>query len=204
MRRATLFAIALAAAMPAGTSAGAWFLYPDRQDPEKWIVEIEKPYGDVVPLRLLPVAINAPARPATGQPPLLFRWRYGREAEGSAFLALDDSGRGSIEFEFFVREPIDGQRLGAAAVLVAGDGSPLHTFLAQTEAVGVGFEGGMKRQRIRLSLDRSPDWWRNVGAIAFFTMRYYPQQELDDTEVSAAMRRAVENFTQGRGSEQRE
>jgi hypothetical protein len=202
MRRATLLAIILAAAMSAGTPAGAWFLYPDREHPEKWIVEIEKPYGDVVPLRSLP--LNPLALSAAGQKPLSFRWRYGREAEGRALLILDDNGRGSIEFEFLVREPIDGQRLGAAAVLVAGDRTPLHTFLALTDAVDVGFEDAAKRQRIRLSLDRSPDWWQNVGSIAFLTMRYYPQQELNDAEVWAAMRRAVQNFTQGRGSEQTE
>lgn len=202
MRRVILCAIVLAAAMSAGKPVGAWLLYPDREDPEKWIAEIEKPYGDVVALRSLP--LNPLTRSTARQKPLSFRWHYDRAAEGRAFLAIDDNGRGSIEFEFLVREPIDGQRLGAAAVLVAGDGTPLHTFLALTDAVGVGFEGGAKHQHIRLSLDRPPNWWGNVGAIAFLTMRYYPQQELDDTEARAAMRRAVQNFTQGRGSEQTE
>ncbi|MFI0845336.1 hypothetical protein [Mesorhizobium sp. IMUNJ 23232] len=190
--------------MPADKPAVAWLLYPDRDDPQRWIVEIEKPYGDVVSLRFLPVALNAPSPSASGQPPLLFRWRYGREAEGSAFLLPDKEGHGGLEFEFLAREPIDGQRLGAAAVLVAIDGAPLHVLFALTDPMNGSFENGAQRQNIRLSLDRPPEWWRNVEAIAFFTMRYYPQQELDDEEAWAAMRRAVGNFTQGRGTEQRE
>ncbi|MDQ6436427.1 hypothetical protein RB623_20445 [Mesorhizobium sp. LHD-90] len=186
--------------MSAGKPADAWLLYPDREDPQRWIVEVEKPYGDVVPLRLLPLAIDRAAGRPGRQPPLTFRWRYDREAEGSAFFILDESGRGSLQFEFLAREPIDGQRLGAAAVLMKADGAPLQTVFALSDAMDVA--SGAQRQRIPL-IGRWADGSQEVDAIAFFSMRYYPQQELGEEEVWAAMRRAVGNFAHWRGTAQR-
>ena len=203
MRRIHLQAIAVAAVLAASAPAYAWLIYTDRDDPSQWVVEIEQPFGDVVSLRSLPHPFNKVVQPAPLTEPLLYRWRYGREAEGMAYLDVDGSGRGRMEFEFIVREPINGQRLGAAAVLVAKDGTPLHTFYARADTVGDAFAGGARHHHVSMMLERAPEWWGKVDAIAFFNMRYYRQKALSDDEVWAAMRRAVANFSKGQGTEQR-
>jgi hypothetical protein len=203
MRRAMLWATIMAAALTAGGSARAWLIYTDRDDPSQWVVEIDRPYGEVVALGSLPPPFNTLVQPPGEPQPPIFRWRYGREARGMAIFAADKGGRARIGFEFILREPIEGQRLGAAAVLISGDGTPLHTFYARADTVGGTFAGGARHRHVSLALERPPDWWRGVGSIAFFAMRYYPQQELDDADVWEAMRRAVRNFTKGKGTEQR-
>jgi hypothetical protein len=203
MWRATLVATMLAAALPAGGPAGAWLLYPDRDDPSRWIVEIEQPYGDVVALGSLPKPFSTIVQPDGEAEPLLYRWRYGRQAVGSAVLTVNREGRGTIEFAFFARDLIDGQRLGAAAVLVAEDGTPLHTFYARADSSEGRFADGTAYHRVHLTLDRARHWWQAVDAIAFFNMTYHPLQKLDDEQVWAAMRHAVRRFTKGQGTEQR-
>lgn len=198
MRRVVLGAMIFAVL---AADARAWLLYTDRDDPARWIVEIEQTYGDVVALTSLPPPLNTLVRQAGAPPVPVFRWRYGREAAGEAVLVIDEHGRGKIDFTFELRQPLDGQRLGAAVVLVAGDGTPLHTFYARTGMMEDAVAAGAQH-RVGLALERTPSWWRGVSSLAFFSMRYYPQQELDDAEVQEAMRRAVGNFTKGRGSEQ--
>ena len=135
--------------------------------------------------------------------PVLYRWRYDREAEGLAFIVVDSRGHGRVGFEFILREPIEGQRLGAAAVLVGKDGRALHTFYARADTIGGTFAGGARHRHISLSAARAPAWWGEVEAVAFFNMRYYPQQKLGDAEVWQAMRRAVGHVWKGQGTEQR-
>ena len=136
MRSSLLHAMALAAAVTFSGPAGAWLIYPDRDDPDRLIVEIERPYGDRVPFGSLPPPFNRLVRGRAGAQSLVFRWPYEREAIGSAFLDVDQSGVGHIAFEFVARKLVDGQRLGAAAVLVAKDGTPLHTFYARADTLG--------------------------------------------------------------------
>ena len=112
MRSSLLHAMALAAAVTVSGPAGAWLIYPDRDDPDRMIVEIERPYGDRVPFGSLPPPFNRLVRGQAGPQSLLFRWPYEREAIGSAFLDVDQSGRGHIAFEFVARKLVDGQRLG--------------------------------------------------------------------------------------------
>jgi hypothetical protein len=203
MRRAMLFALVLAAALVAAGGADAWLIYTDRDDPSQWVVEIEKPYGDVVKLSQLPQPAGALVQPGESSQPIFYRWRYQREAEGLAFIAVDGRGRGRAGFEFILRQPIEGQRLGAAAVLVGKDGKAMHTIYVLADTVGGTFAGGARHRHISLSIDRAPAWWAQVDAIAFFNMRYYPQQKLGDAEAREAMRRAVSNFRKGQGTEQR-
>jgi hypothetical protein len=203
MRVSLLHAIALAAALIASSPAGAWLLYPDRDDPARLVVEIERPYGDVVPFGSLPPPFNMLVRGKAGSQSLLFRWPYGREAIGSASLTVDETGLGSIEFEFVARQLVDGQRLGAAAVLVGKDGTPLHTFYARADTLGGVFDDGTKFHSVRLVIERPLEWWRKVDSIVFFNMSYHPIQKLDDQGVWAAMQRAVWHYTKGQGTEQR-
>jgi len=203
MRSSLLHAMALAAAVTVSGPAGAWLIYPDRDDPDRIIVEIERPYGDRVPFSNLPPPFNRLVRSQAGSQSLSFRWPYEREAIGSAFLAVDQRGQGHIEFEFVARQLVDGQRLGAAAVLVNKDGTPLHTFYARADTLGGAFDDGTKFHSVRLTLDRPLAWWRGVDAIVFFNMSYHPIQKLDDAGVWAAMQRAVWNVTKGQGTEQR-
>lgn len=193
--------MAFAATGAASDPAGAWLIYPDRDDPARLIVEIERPYGDLVPFASLPGRFDTAVQTARGPEVLSYRWRYGKAADGLAFVQVDEDGRGTITFEFRGSELIDGQRLGAAAVLVAEDGTPLHTFYARTE-VG-SFAGGAQSHSVRLAIDRPPDWWRRLTGIAFFYMSYHPLQKLDDEGIWQAMRRAVGRFTDGQGTEQK-
>src|SRR6476659_1753511 len=114
MRVCLLHAMALAAAITASRPAEAWLIYPDRDDPSRMIVEIERSYGDVVPFGSLPAPFNDVTHSAAGPQTLLFRWPYGREAIGPALLAVDQNGQGQSEFDFFARMLVEGRRLGAA------------------------------------------------------------------------------------------
>jgi hypothetical protein len=202
MRRAMLFAPALAAVL-AAEPARAWLIYTDRDDPAQWVVEIEQPYGDVVKLGQLPRPAGALVRTDAATQPVFYRWRYAREAEGLAFIVVDREGHGHVGFEFILREPIEGQRLGAAAVLVGKDGKAMHTIYVLADTVAGTFAGGARHRHVSFALERAPAWWAGVDAIAFFNMRYYPQQKLGDAEAREAMRRAVSNFRKGQGTEQR-
>ena len=198
MWRTSIWAMVWMAAM-AGQPAAAWLLYPDREHPARTIVEIEEAHGDFVPFAALPAPFNTAVQIAQGPETLSYRWRYEDEADGLAFLRVDEDGRGIFNFEFQARELIEGRRLGAAAVLVAADGSPLHTFYARTETGS--FATG-RTHRVVLEAERPPDWWRRIAGIGFFYMTYHPIQNLDDADIQSAMRRAVRRFNRGQGTEQ--
>lgn len=201
MRRTMIRTMTLAAAVTAGQPAAAWLIYPDRDRPRLTIVEIEKPYGDLVPFASLPRPYNTAAQMAQGPQSFVYHWRYAREAVGFAFLSVDEDGRGEMQFRFEARRPVEGARYGAAAVFVSEDGRPLHTFYARADAApDLAGENG---HRVDLVIERPPEWWRDVSAIRFFYMTYNPIQKLDDEGVWQAMRRAVGHFTRGQGTEQR-
>jgi hypothetical protein len=56
----------------------------------------------------------------------------------------------------------------------------------------------------RLAIERPPEWWRDVGAISFFYMKYAKYQRLDDAAIWRAMRSVVQISTKGEGTEQRQ
>lgn len=203
MRSMPLSALAAVAIFVATEPAAAWLLYPDRDNPRHMIVEVEKATGDLVPLRSLPPPFNTIAQSAQGPDAFTFRWRYGKEAEGSAFLRVDEDGQGTIQFDFSAGAELDERSFGAAAVLVSDDGVPLHTFYARADLKDGAFGRDGPHHRVRLDVDRPPAWWRKVGAINFFSMTYYPLQKLDDEGKWRAMRQAVGNFSKGQGTEQR-
>jgi len=203
MRSGMLCALTLAALLAAAEPVRAWLLYPDSDDPDRMIVEIERSYGDLVAFRSLPPPFNTVVQSVQGPETFSYLWRYGKDAKGMAFLRVDEDGRGEIEFEFSVRERLEDRRFGAAAVLVAEGGTPLHTFYARADLAEGSFPDGTLRHGVRLSVERPPAWWRNVDAVVFFYMSYYPMQKLDDAGVWRAMRRAVGHFSRGQGTEQR-
>lgn len=205
MRRAFSLAILMAAVL-AGASqpARAWLIYPDRDRPERLIVEIERGYGDVLTLSSFPPPFNSALQMVQGPDRFSFRWSYDRKAQGLAFLRVDGDGRGAMEFRFIDRDFDADGRLGAAVVLVGKDGTPLHTFYARSDLKRrTGPRGSGAFSAVRLDLARPPAWWRDVDRMAFFFMTYHPIQKLDQEGVWRAMRNAVERFTKGEGSEQR-
>lgn len=183
--------------------AGAWLLYPDKDDPRHMIVEVERSTGDLVPLAALPPPLGTVTGSSGGPGKLTFRWRYGREAEGAGELLVDGHGRGEMRFDFAARPELDDRRFGAAAVLVGKQGIPLHTFYARADLSRGLFPDHTLRHSVTLRVARPLAWWKGVEAIAFFNMTYYPLQKLDDEAVWRAMRRAVGRFSKGQGSEQR-
>ncbi|BCH23808.1 hypothetical protein [Mesorhizobium sp. L-8-3] len=203
MRSALFCALMFAADMLAAGPAAAWLLYPDRDNPRHMVVEIEKATGDLVAFRSLPPPYNNVVQSVQGPERFTFRWRYGKDGEGSAFMRVDEDGQGTIQFDFTAREKLGDRRFGAAAVLVADDGTPLHTFYARADLADGSFGRGELHHRVSLDVERAPAWWRKVGAISFFSMTYYPLQKLDDEGVWRAMRQAVGNFSKGQGTEQR-
>lgn len=203
MRSRMLCALTFAMAFVAAEPAAAWLLYPDRDNPRHMIVEIEKTTGDLVAFRLLPPPFNSVVQAAQGPESFTYLWHYGRDAEGTAFLRVDEDGRGTIQFDFAAREKLGDRRFGAAAVLVGEDGTPLHTFYARADLANGTFAQGTLHHRVSLDIDRPPAWWRNVAAIVFFNMTYHPLQKLGDEGVWRAMRQAVGNFSKGQGTEQR-
>ena len=196
----------LAALIPALLQAGharAYMLYPDSDDPRKLIVVIERATGDLVRFASLPPPYNVARQTAQGPERFSFRWRYARGQQGIAWLNVDKRGRGVLTVEFSNGTMVDGDSFGAAAVLVGKDEKPLHTFYAKADVRGTTFDGGTDRKQVRLTLERPPDWWDDVGAISFHYMKYAGHQELDDAEMWAAMRSVVGIFTKGEGTEQR-
>ena len=135
---------------------------------------------------------------------LSFRWRQFRSSEqGMAYIHVSPRGGGDMRFEFYGEPLADGDTLGAAAVLVGADGRAMHTFLARADVEGEVFAGGGNLHRVRMELEKSPEWWGGIEAIAFFNMKYYRVQSPDREGVWRVMERAVERFTAGEGSIQR-
>lgn len=203
MRSMPLSTLAAVAIFVATEPGAAWLLYPDRDNPRHMIVEIEKATGDLVPMRSLPPPFNTIVQSVQGPDAFTFRWRYGKEAEGSAFLRVDEDGQGTIQFDFSARDELDERSFGAAAVLVSDDGMPLHTFYARADLKDGAFGRDGFHHHVSLDVERPPLWWRKVAAINFFSMTYYPLQKLDDEGIWRAMRQAVGNFSKGHGTEQR-
>jgi hypothetical protein len=196
----------LAALVPVLLQAGqahAYMLYPDSDNPRNLIVVIERATGDLVSFASLPPPFNVARQTAQAPERFSFRWRYARRQEGIAWLNVDGRGRGVLAIEFSNAAMVDGDSFGVAAVLVGKDERPLHTFYARADVRGATFEGGTERKRVRLVLERPPDWWDDVGAISFHYMKYAKHQELDDAEMWEAMRSVVGIFTKGEGTEQR-
>lgn len=203
MRRVLPLCLALAFAAPASPSL-AWLLYPDRERPERLIVEIERSFGDAVPLRRLPSPFDTALQEEQGPDALSFRWRYDRQAQGLAFLRVDSEGRGALELRFADRNFTPGGRLGAAVVLAGKDGEAMHTFYVRSvrnPRPGPRGSGGFSAARLELS--RPPAWWREVDEMIFFFMIYHPIQKLDQEGMWRAMRNAVERITDGKGTSQR-
>lgn len=205
MRRAFTWAVSMAAVLAAASQpASAWLIYPDRDRPERLIVEIERGYGDVLALSSFPPPFNTVLQTLQGPDSFSFRWSYDRRAQGLAFLRVDDKGRGAMEFRFIDRDFASGGRLGAAVVLIGKDGTPLHTFYARSDVKRrAGPRGSGAFSAVRLAVARPVSWWRDVDRMAFFFMTYHPIQKLDQEGVWRAMRNAVERLTKGEGSEQR-
>lgn len=194
-----VFLLPIAAVWP----AAAFTIVPDDDDPGRIVVVIERDYGDVVPLRALPPPYNRIVQDIQGPDGLSFRWRQFRSNErGLAYIHVSPDGEGSMRFEFHGNPLADGDTLGAAAALADAEGKAMHTFLARADVEGDTFAGGGHLHRVHMEIERPPEWWDRVDAIAFFHMKYYSVQAPDREGVWSAMRRAVERFTKGEGTTQ--
>ena len=191
------------ALIPAAQSL-AYMVYPDRNDPQNLILLIERGTGELVKFASLPPPFNVARQSAQGPDRFSFRWRYAPGQFGLAYLNVDERGQGVLTVEFINARMVDGDSFGAAAVLVSKDGRPLHTFYARADVRDGAFEGEKHKQLTRLAIERPLDWWRDVGAISFFYMKYAKYQRLDDAAIWRAMRSVVQIFTKGEGSEQRQ
>lgn len=195
----------LIAMIAAVAPASAYTVFPDRDDPDRLIVLIEKAHGDLVPFGSLPPPFHKVVQTLQAQDRLSFRWRYGTSEErGLSYLHVDEEGKATIHFEFRGGETVGEDALGAAAVLVDAQGRAMHSFYARSDFSGEASANGEKRRRVSLSLQRPAEWWRKVDGIAYFYMRYPKQRNLNEGEQWRAMRRAVWRFTGGAGTEQRQ
>lgn len=190
--REALGRILTAAAMLWAGEAAAFMIVPVEEDPDRIIVEIERSYGDRVPLRTLPPPYNHIVQTMQGPKGLSFRWQYFRSSEqGLFYIHVGDDGVGSAHFEFAGSRLADGDTLGAAAVLVDARGRPMHAFLAKADVEGDRFAGGDNFRRFAIELERPPEWWGAVDALVMFNMKYYAMHRPPGEAVWDAMRRAV-------------
>lgn len=200
--RPILTAAAMAVAATA-LSAQAYTIVPG-EEPGRIFVLVERDLGDPVPLSALPPPFDTIVQTMQGPDRLSFHWRYFRSDEdGLFYIRVDEDGIGTATFAFNDPEPVAGDRLGAAAVLVNREGHAVHSMLARAnvDEGAAGREGASYQAEI--ALDREPAWWREVETIAFLNMKYYEQQAPSDEGVWQAMHRAVERFTEGRGTSER-
>lgn len=185
-------------------SAAAYTVVPADDETGRVFVVIERPYGDVVPLRLLPRPYHRLFPGAGGADALVFRWRYWPSRdEGRGHLDISESGEATMHFAFMARRPRAGDTLAAAAVLSGADGRALHTLFARARMSGESVEAGPEQRSVALRFERRPEWWEKVEAITFFNMTYPAERGFDDDGVWRAMRRAVHRLTRGEGTEQR-
>jgi hypothetical protein len=189
--------------------ADAYMLVPDVHGPGIVAVLIEREYGDIVELSYLPKPHDRLATASAEANGLAFYWFYrripqsgGPQAHGRFLIDVDAAGKAIIHFDFFGRELAEGAVYAAAAALLGRDRRAIHTFYARAETEGGGFDEN--HGRVALALQRSPAWWNEVSAIAFFYMQYPHAGELGETGVGHAMRRAVARLTGGEGVEQEE
>jgi hypothetical protein len=203
MRPILMAAIAVAALL-AAPPALAYTIVPADDGSGRVFVHLERDYGDFVPLSALPPPFNQIVQTVQGPDALSFRWRYFRSDEdGLFYIRVDEDGAGTATFGFNDPEPAAGDRLGFAAVLVDRDGRAMHSMLVRAN---VGQDAGGAVQtgyKAEIAIDREPEWWREVDAMAFLMMKYYEQQAPSDEGVWEAMQRAVSRFTQGRGTSER-
>ena len=198
MRRNLICAFVLAV-VGVASDASAWLLYPDNERPERIIVEIERSFGETVPLKALPPPFDTILQEEQGPDRLSFRWRYGPQAQGMAFVRVDGEGDGAVTFEFAADRALEGERFGGAVVLVDRNGRALHSFYARADPTADQQAGDRLSATIELS--RPPSWWRHVDGLTVFFMTYHPLQKLDGDEAWAAMRTAVHRLTDGQGGE---
>jgi hypothetical protein len=202
--REALGRILLIAACAQAGPAAAYMIVPTDEDPQRIVVEIDRDFGDRVPLRVLPAPYQDIVQTRQGPERLSFRWQYFRSSEqGLFYIHVDEAGAGQARFEFAGPRLADGDTLGAAAVLVDAAGQPMHTFLAKADVAGEMFEGGERFHRVAIGLDRPPEWWRSVDAVIFLNMKYYRQQRPEGDAVWMAMERAVRHAAGGLGTSQR-
>jgi hypothetical protein len=179
----------LSAATLAAAPAYAWLSYPDRDDPNLTVIEIERATGETIALSALPAPFAA--HPDAGRRELVFFWRYERLAEATASFELDGKGAGTVTLDFSARNPSQDLKFGAVLILMDQNETAHHALYARADLEGGVFAGGDLTHRVAFSVQAPPDWWKRVANIAFYRMTYYPLQELSDEEVWQAMRRAV-------------
>lgn len=202
--RAILTAAIVAAGLLTAEPVGAYTIVPADDDSGRIFVHLEHDYGDVVPLSALPPPFNQIVQTAQGPDALTFRWRYFRSDEdGLFYIRVDEDGAGTATFGFNDPEPVAGDRLGFAAVLVGRDGRAMHSMLVRANVAPDTGGAVQTRFEAEIAIDREPEWWRAVDAMAFMMMKYYEQQAPGDEGVWEAMERAVRRFTQGRGTSER-
>jgi hypothetical protein len=202
--RPILMVLALVAGQWLAGAASAYTIVPADDQSSRIYVIVERDYGDLVPLSALPPPFHTIVQMQQGPDALSFRWRYFRSDEdGVFFIRVDEDGAGTASFGFNDPQPVAGDRLGAAVVLVGRDGQAMHSMLVRANVRHDA--GGTPRQShaAQVALDREPHWWREVDALAFLTMKYYEQQAPDDEGVWRAMERAVQRFTEGEGTSER-
>jgi hypothetical protein len=202
--RPILMAAVTAAGLLVAAPALAYTIVPADDGSGRVFVLLERDYGDIVPLSALPPPFNQIVQTVQGPDALSFRWRYFRSDEdGLFYIRVDEDGAGTATFGFNDPEPATGDRLGFAAVLVDRDGRAMHAMLVRAN-VGQGADGAVQTgYKAEIAIDREPEWWREVDAMAFLMMKYYEQQAPSDEGVWEAMERAVSRFTKGRGTTER-
>jgi hypothetical protein len=202
--REALGGILLIGACALPGEAAAYMIVPGDEDPHRIVVEIDRDFGDRVPLRVLPPPYRNIVQSVQGPERLSFRWQYFRSSEqGLFYIHVGEDGSGQARFEFAGPRLADGDTLGAAAVLLDAAGRPMHTFLAKADVEGEAFAGGSRFHRVALGLERPPEWWRAVDSVVFLNMKYYRQQRPEGEAVWAAMERAVRHAAGGLGTSQR-
>ena len=202
--REALGRILSAAAMLWAGEAAAFMIVPVEEAPDRIVVEIERSYGDRVPLKALPPPYNDIVQILQGPERLSFRWEHFRSGEqGLFFIHVDEDGAARARFEFAGRALADGDTLGAAAVLLDAAGAPLHALMARADVTDGVFAGGGPLHRVPMEFVRTPEWWRSVDSVLFLNMKYYRQQKPSDAGVWLAMERAVRRAAGALGSLQR-
>lgn len=193
------------AALAVTGEVAAYTIVPFEEDPGRIVVEIERAYGDRVPLRALPPPYRSLVQTRQGVATLSFRWQYFRSSEqGLFYIRVEDDGAGVAHFEFGGPAPGAGDTIGAAAVLVDAAGTALHTFMARADvSEDGGFADGSRFHRVALALRRPVAWWEQVDAIVFLNMKYYRQQRPVGDAVWMAMENAVRRAAGDTGPLQR-